>query len=711
MRKQFIIVVFVLLISILSVSAITNDSIVFWYTLDTDSITGGRILDSTANNIDGDEEIQDSSDDYDGLASNTSESVNFNGNDDRFELDDNALFDIGSNDFSISFWVQSNYSGNTEMVLFQKDNANGDYIQIYVSSADGGRVNFYLSESGSGDACIWWFDDGEFTDDTPHFYVFQRNGTTCDGTNYHVFRDGSGTKESLTFHATSNKVITLFTPDEDFFIGTDNGGNSDFTGILDNIVYFDRWLNDTDIDELYNGGDGVSYPFVGGGGGSSPTLSLNHNLANTININTDQLFTYNGTYSDTTDLFNCSLIINDVLNLSDNDVNLSILQNFSWVIGVAEGNYSINISCENKDVSGSTGDYYYAIDPILPTIRIVSGLVNNSQLIQDNTLVVVVNVSDTNLYGYNISIFDSVGTELENYFAGNLVLTSYENTSSRVLSSLGNFSYRVQVWDSHSKIRIPDYNWYKVSYVVNNVTYKGISFNNNKFRMVTDDYANIDQFYLFKRVDRYLMAFKLNSLDYVTLFIESDYPVAYIDHRGYQGHLVIKNHWIDFESDDVEDFSISYISSKDVYRIRFKPLKDIVIFNSIGDLNFVEESYYYEVVSQDTVYLSSINSVLTDILEVIEMIPFMMLYIFLVVYGYNLISSGNLLIGYLYNITSLFFDFYLVSWLYTTYIQGNVVSGWVTSFIGLLSLGLIGLIFTKFAMLFYGRVAKQQKII
>lgn len=414
-----------------------------------------------------------------------------------------------------------------------------------------------------------------------------------------------------------------------------------------------------------------------GGSPPTPTLTINHNLANTDNVNYDLNFTYNGTISDTTDIFNCTLWVDDILNQTDSNVNLSVLQNFDYLVTDQVGNFSINISCENADVSDNTGSYYYAIDPVDPVITETSGFVNNSILVLSNDLTLTFNITDDNLFAYNISIFNSAGTELENYFAENLTLTSYINISTRSLGTLGNFSIRVEAWDSHTKRIISDYPYEKITYIVNNITYKGLQFN-NKFEIVTDDYDIIEGFGLVKKRDRYIMGFNFTDLEQVTFYIKGYTPIIYLPYSKYRGHFIInRKHWLDFESDDVTDLSIVYLEQKGTYRLRFTPLKSKVIFRSIGDLNYISTGYRYSVQSQDTIYLSSINDNISNIYGVIQMIPLVALYIFFMYFGYTLMRTGNFLAGFFLYLNSIGFDFYFIGYYWET------IRDSTTSYIGI----------------------------
>jgi hypothetical protein len=62
---------------------------------------------------------------------------------------------------------------------------------------------------------------------------------------------------------------------DDFKIGADAGESGPtMDGLIDEVGVWDRALTDTEIGELYNGGDGLAYPLVPAAEGGAPVPQL-----------------------------------------------------------------------------------------------------------------------------------------------------------------------------------------------------------------------------------------------------------------------------------------------------------------------------------------------------------------------------------------------------------------------------------------------------
>lgn len=325
---------------------------------------------------------------------------------------------------------------------------------------------------------------------------------------------------------------------------------------------------------------------------------------NTENFNADSIainYTIDFGIDNAFDNANCSLFVDDILNETQNERNESVLYTFDFTVPVVESNLAFEIICLNVETTNTTGQFFYNTDKIAPIL--ISTFVNNSQIILGNEVSFTVNITDPNLFAYNISWFDINDVLLLNRFVQNLTVVSVVNTTSRVTTiEANNFTIRVEAWDSHTKIDIPDYNWYKYSLDIGGTMYKGISFANNKLNISSSDYSKINEFSLYKTNDRYKMIFNFSVINTsIDLYLDSKKEMIYLPDSTYDGHFVIGNkHWIDFESRDVSNLQVTYLTNNNVWRIRFTPNKEIVEFSSIGDLNKITSVWFYDVISAST---------------------------------------------------------------------------------------------------------------
>lgn len=396
----------------------------------------------------------------------------------------------------------------------------------------------------------------------------------------------------------------------------------------------------------------------GGGPPPSPTLTINHNMVNTTNYNDDFInITFNGTLANhNTDMFNCTVIETNT-NYSKYDVNLSNLQSFKYNLSGVETTLNFSIDCVNYENTDKTSVYTYKVDVVLP--QITTDIVNNSNQLKDNTLTVTTTISDTNLFAYNITWFDTDDTVIENIFAENLTVTSAQNISSYVMATAGNnYSYRVEVWDSHTAQFIEDY---KIDYLKD-----GIEFEDKvKIEAVTTSFETTKHF------DRYTfdMEFKetekLNISVYLPLF-------KVVSNSRYTCHLISLESmkWIDFESEDVKNCEIVKEDSNNaIVMLEFNKPITKTSFNSIGDLNYASEKYFFNVISQDTLYLSQINDNVKDIEEAINMIWIVVLWLITTVGGVLLIQNSYNIAGYLTYFFSFMFDLLISADIVTNYVD------------------------------------------
>lgn len=584
-----------------------------------------------------------------------------------------------SNDYSISLWFNTSQSSSSNRIILANygqtggndgffcairrnddgSNPNKLYCRNYENTVAGNEIYSIVANDGVYHHLAVVIND---TDNSFHYFI--------DSTKY-------GEAQSIT---TSDLGRINFLNKE--------GGTVNLNGCVDEIAIWNKTLSQAEVNNLNNG----NYTFFETGGGTppTPTLTINHNLANTKNVNENLNFTYNGTFTNTNNPFNCTLYVDNILNQTNNNVNISVLQNFYFDVTGLNANFSINITCENSDISDNTESYYYAIDTILPQITMVRGFTNNTNLIKDNTLLLEFNFTDTNLLAYNITIFDVNDIEQENIFATNLTSTSYINISTRTLSSLGNYSVRAEAWDSHTNNKVKPIKWFyndNVIVIDTSLYFKG---------EIKEDKT---EFYLSE--DRYKIKITWEEDSYIHyLNITSDKDLIFLPKSKYRGHFIYNyERWVDFENDNIKKITINQI--KNGYRLKIELFEesDEIEFESIGDLNYNSYEWTYNVLSQDTAYLSSIDENLENILEVIELMPYIILYIFFMVFGYNLMRTGNLVSGIALYMTSIGFDFYLVGYYWNKFFPNltfNTITG-VFNFVFVL--GLIVWLFMKVANL------------
>ena len=320
--------------------------------------------------------------------------------------------------------------------------------------------------------------------------------------------------------------------------------------------------------------------------------SVNTNLVNnTINYNEHNItITYNGTLIDSSDyVFNCSLYVDSQLNQTDSDVDISSDQNFFVDWGDTEKDYDFEVMCENAETDQTTGAFTYSIDTIDPRINIWSPL----NITYDKTagnVTANVTIYDPNLFAWNSTLRNSIGTVVHNFFEDNLNVTNtstvYDFTSLDLFPD--SYTWLWTAWDSHTSPKpVKILTWY---FDDNNLIAEDDIVWEGDFLEETGQGDPATYFYLAPEGDKYKlkMTFPDQALSH-TINISS--PSGNLDFRpddGWEGHFVYfpAERYIDHEGKNVESVDVTYLgNNKWNLVINHYNATDEVEFESIGDLN------------------------------------------------------------------------------------------------------------------------------
>lgn len=548
-------------------------------------------------------------------------------------------------DFTICFWSATNdtaddsfYFSAEGYIYVRTENADADIVGE--TSGVGDLVDTGTDPSGSWDHICLWRD--------------------ADTTNTTLYVNNVNKASKIQAAGTGNAAFRI--------CSQHTGAAGLLTGYIDEFGIWNRSLDPTtEITALYNSGTGFFYPFI-----NPPpvqgTLTLNTNLVNTINYN--DLFiniTYNGTESDTSqNIYNCSLYNGtDVLNTSNN-VNVTILNYITIDTTNVEQNYNLSVNCvSGVGINDTTANYSYKVDTINP--RINTPFINGTNYTIGQTSTFTVNFTDYNLYAYNITLYDNNNNVIQNKFNDTVSPTFIEITESFVTTTELNYTWRAEVWDSHTarKSRPLNIKLQDSIEIDSNIVFTGeIDYDLTEF-ILNDDRYKIE------------ITFLQDSLYHNFNISSKTNELIYIPNSKWLGHFVWLQggRWLDLESDNIKNLQVNRIG--DIYNIQielYQSEKEI-IFNSIGDLNYQVSEWKFQVIDSstlNTLYLSQIatnTGYLQDIYRVIKLIPMVMIYIALMAIGYWMITSYNTISGWLLYIASLGFDFLFIGYSYTEYIN------------------------------------------
>jgi len=351
---------------------------------------------------------------------------------------------IGNNKFSISCWVNSSSSG-VESLWGDSDSAQTGGIYSMIRGDTGGKLLLYVRDSGGFTLSGSVYSESVNLQDSQWHHVVQ----TFDGTDqWKLYIDNS----SMTLSDTTG--ILEASPYNLTFGGALS--NTKLIGDLDNCLVYNETLSVSKINQLWNSGNGVQYPFpVGLITLNSPEDDYNSSL-NEIQFNATAIVT--GTTLTNMSLWhnasgswerNQTITISGTTNSSTINQTFQEGENILWGMEVCDSDGDCGFSTENRT---------FSIDTTAPSIIInePTSTINFGSLSTNETLNWT--VSDTNL--------DSCWIE---YNLTNTTVTCGDNNYSFILED---DVYNITFWanDSVGNINSSFMEW-EYNIFVNNETY------------------------------------------------------------------------------------------------------------------------------------------------------------------------------------------------------------------------------------------------
>ncbi|MEM8499380.1 MAG: LamG-like jellyroll fold domain-containing protein [Pseudomonadota bacterium] len=157
--------------------------------------------------------------------------LDFTGDFDRVEIDDDAAFDFDGSDFSIGFWFNSStISGFNARLAGQSSGLDG--WLLYADNLD--NLNFLVN----GDSISTLLTASNVIDDDWHYVTALRNGNT-----FELYIDGA-------LEDTATAAVGNVNSTDQLRFGASDGANGDYDGQLDDIRIYNRALSQTEIDAL-----------------------------------------------------------------------------------------------------------------------------------------------------------------------------------------------------------------------------------------------------------------------------------------------------------------------------------------------------------------------------------------------------------------------------------------------------------------------------
>lgn len=387
------------IVSILGVNAVLNDSLTY-ISFDEDNISGTTLIDLAYNKNGTCLNMASNCNTIDGLILNAS---SFDGTDDYIEfVSGNAGWFGGPADQTISVWA--NFSTGNGYIYYDR---GLDGIITLRRNVGTNQVAAAVYDNTAATYKTITYDVGSIIETQFNHYLIKLDYGTTEGFQFYVNGIQVG-----------NATVTTAYPGggtQGVWLGRDDTGASNrLDGDLDEFGIWNRLLNNSEITELYNGGNGLNPYLIS----QAPIVTIN---APTEGQYLDSLnFTLNVSTNLNTNL---SYSLNNASNVTlGTDINSSV----STITGIEGSNTIIVYSNYSGEITSDSVSF--TIDTIDPVIT------NNIQAEYNSYTILGFNssCSDTNINYCNISLNSQ-----------NVAL----NTSSFTFTENGNITYTITAED------------------------------------------------------------------------------------------------------------------------------------------------------------------------------------------------------------------------------------------------------------------------
>lgn len=365
----------------------------------------------------------------------------------------NTIWNLTTGNMTLSFWLylDDNTTVNDNIWFYVDDDTNPECIwrisdtsgNMLVTCGDG-AADFSFTVAG-GNLTTW------------HHWVLQVTNDSAG--NATLWRDGAvvATDATVDFNPVGGNIRTVFGD----LVGSTG---TSFKGRLDEVGWWDKYLNATDVQDLYNNGAAVSYQ-------SNPitsSVTLNYPTNNTATLNNSLLFNCTASIV-SANVSNISLYIDGVRNFTNSTLTQNNISLYRQVNNFPFGSH--NWTCALGNTANSVIDFATNFSFTILTATENSQTFNTTTY-ESSSEGFVLNLS------YNSSIFTSAVASLiyngtrysgSQVGSGNTVLFTRSVNIPLVASILNNtFYWQINLSDGVTT--------YQFNSTTNNQTVKPITF-------------------------------------------------------------------------------------------------------------------------------------------------------------------------------------------------------------------------------------------
>lgn len=356
----------------------------------------------------------------------------------------NGTMDFNTSDgFTLSMWAkESLVSAGASNILFGTNDASANVVLQMEQQGDGSQ-NHFIAYVGDGNYLVNFNQviGNDVFSTWQHFVLTCQEDTFCN-----LYYNGN-----LINTDTQNPFSLRNIDDPIFYIGKQAGGNPKyFDGLLDEVGYWNRSMDITEVQQLYNGGSGITFQPLAVPDTEYPIFSNFYSNNGTL--------TGNGTA-----YFNATIInTNGTVVLEIGGTNVTALQNgnnYNASIFLTNGTYSYKWKAYGNGTSNNfnqTADFVYTVNNPDAIYPIFSNVEDNSY---------TMNGSGTGLF--NVTVINTNGTVQLNFNGINYSSSALGNIYY-VNLSLNNGTY-IYYWSAYGNGTSKNYNeTVDYLYVLNN---------------------------------------------------------------------------------------------------------------------------------------------------------------------------------------------------------------------------------------------------
>lgn len=261
----------------------------------------------------------------------------------NLNLSNSSLTNIRASEGTANFWMAVDDVVTAEDYLWSNAQ-NFDANQVLHNSNYLYSTGFTTSTHTSG---------GTFTNGQWYMITYLHNSTGS-----YIYRNG------VIMYSGTPTALTVNNP---YKFGTNSANGNDLVGYLDEISFWSRALSDAEIQQLYNGGTGLTYV---SSFDTAPSITLN-SPANFSSTTSPQTIQINFTASDNWNLTDVKLYVNGVLN----QTNASGFNNSVYLFNITVGDGSWTVygtATDNSSTSTNSSARLFQIHSTVPQITINS---------------------------------------------------------------------------------------------------------------------------------------------------------------------------------------------------------------------------------------------------------------------------------------------------------------------------------------------------